>query len=54
METLYYNGTILTMNETCDFSSPISALLTKDGKIVGLGTLKVLKAKAPKAHLVDL
>ena len=54
METLYYNGTILTMNETCDFSSTISALLTKDGKIVDLGTLKVLKAKAPKAHLVDL
>jgi len=43
METLYYNGTILTMNETCDFSSPISALLTKDGKIVGLGTDKKQK-----------
>jgi len=54
METLYYNGTILTMNEHYDFSSPISALLTREGKIASFGTLEALKAMAPEAQLFDL
>ena len=54
METLYYNGTILTMNEHYDFSSPVSALLTREGKIASFGTLEALKAMAPEAQLFDL
>jgi predicted amidohydrolase YtcJ len=54
MKKLYYNGPILTMEET-DLTDPAEAVLTEDGKIVQVGSLERLKeAAGGKAELCDL
>lgn len=49
-ETLYFNGTVLTMEE------PLyaEALLVRDGKIAAVGTERELSALCPAAGRVDL
>ena len=49
-ETLYYNGTVLTMEE------PLyaGALLVRDGRIAAVGSERELSALCPEAGRVDL
>lgn len=58
MDTLYYNGKILTMVEP-DIGSALAnmpeALLVKNGKVAKTGSLQQLRAEAPKhTKLIDL
>lgn len=51
-QTLYYNGTILTME---DHMPQAEAVLTQDGRIMAVGSWQELKEKAEKkARLADL
>ena len=51
-QTLYYNGTILTME---DRRPQVEAVLTKDGRILDTGTWEKVKERAgDKARRLDL
>ena len=42
-QTLYYNGTILTMEDRCP---QVEAVLTEDGRILETGTWEKIKERA--------
>ena len=51
MKTIYYNGTILTMENL----ETVQAVLVQDEKIIGIGKLNELQEKAGKnVELYDL
>ena len=51
-QTLYYNGTILTMEDRCP---QVEAVLTEDGRILETGTWEKVKERAgDKARRLDL
>lgn len=52
MKQLYYNGTIITVN---DLQPTAEALLVEDGKIVAVGTLAGMKGSQDETtELIDL
>lgn len=51
METLYTNGTILTMEDDC---KSVEAIVIKDDKIAALGNKQDLMKSYPNATIVDL
>lgn len=57
MKKLYYNGPILTLEETAgpEMGPQPEALLTEDGRILGVGSLSELRTKAaPEVEMRDL